>query len=232
MTGAAYRPGAAGPEFTKFLERVQPDEAMRAYLARLTGHALEGRVYRAPPADPLRRRRQREMHVHRRRRWPRSATTPTPPTPNCSPPGLRRPPDRRRRPVRAAAGGAARIRPRPAPGRGHRQAAHRRRPAQGPPDARGLLVLRPVPHLRHADQPQARRRRHRRGHLAAAPAGPLGRRHPRSGTGRGTRRQLAARARRRARLAGRRLPDWREHGLGDPEQVIDATAAYRADPTR
>ncbi len=44
MTGAAYDPGAAGPEFAKFLERVQPDSAMRAYLARLLGHALEGRV--------------------------------------------------------------------------------------------------------------------------------------------------------------------------------------------
>jgi putative DNA primase/helicase len=44
MTGAPYDPAAAGPEFTKFLERVQPDPAMRAYLARLLGHALEGRV--------------------------------------------------------------------------------------------------------------------------------------------------------------------------------------------
>jgi putative DNA primase/helicase len=44
MTGAAYRPDAAGPGFTKFLERVQPDPAMRDYLARLLGHALEGRV--------------------------------------------------------------------------------------------------------------------------------------------------------------------------------------------
>ncbi|HUZ53631.1 MAG TPA: phage/plasmid primase, P4 family [Streptosporangiaceae bacterium] len=44
MTGAAYRPDAAGPEFAKFLERVQPDPAMRDYLARLLGHALEGRV--------------------------------------------------------------------------------------------------------------------------------------------------------------------------------------------
>jgi putative DNA primase/helicase len=47
MTGAAYDPGATGPEWAKFLARVQPDEAMRSYLARLTGHALEGRV-RAP----------------------------------------------------------------------------------------------------------------------------------------------------------------------------------------
>jgi putative DNA primase/helicase len=44
MTGAAYDPDAAGPEFAKFLERVQPDPAMRAYLARLLGHSLEGRV--------------------------------------------------------------------------------------------------------------------------------------------------------------------------------------------
>jgi putative DNA primase/helicase len=44
LTGAQYHPGAEGPEFTKFLERVQPDAAMRAYLARLLGHGLEGRV--------------------------------------------------------------------------------------------------------------------------------------------------------------------------------------------
>jgi putative DNA primase/helicase len=44
MTGAAYRPGAEGPEFTRFLSEVQPDAEMRAYLARLTGHSLEGRA--------------------------------------------------------------------------------------------------------------------------------------------------------------------------------------------
>ena len=44
MTGAACDRGAAGPEFAKFLDRVQPDPAMRAYLARLLGHALEGRA--------------------------------------------------------------------------------------------------------------------------------------------------------------------------------------------
>lgn len=44
MTGAAYDPGAPGAEFVKFLERVQPDQAMRSFLARLLGHALEGRV--------------------------------------------------------------------------------------------------------------------------------------------------------------------------------------------
>src|SRR5258707_1175137 len=44
MTGAAYRPGSAGPEFAKFLDRVQPEPAMRDYLAQLLGHALEGRV--------------------------------------------------------------------------------------------------------------------------------------------------------------------------------------------
>ena len=47
----------------------------------------------------------------------------------------------------------------------------------------------PSPHLRHADQPQADRQRHRRGHLAAAAAGPLGRGHPRRRARRGTRRQ-------------------------------------------
>jgi putative DNA primase/helicase len=44
MTGAPYKPGAAGPEFTKFLEKVQPKKEMRAYIARLLGHGLEGRV--------------------------------------------------------------------------------------------------------------------------------------------------------------------------------------------
>ena len=44
IAGAAYEPDAAGPEFTKFLETVQKDQAMRDYLARLFGHALEGRV--------------------------------------------------------------------------------------------------------------------------------------------------------------------------------------------
>jgi putative DNA primase/helicase len=44
MTGAAYSPQAAGPEFVKFLERIQPDESMREYLARLLGHTLEGTV--------------------------------------------------------------------------------------------------------------------------------------------------------------------------------------------
>jgi putative DNA primase/helicase len=44
ITGAAYRPETLGPEWVKFLTRVQPDEGMREFLARLTGLALEGRV--------------------------------------------------------------------------------------------------------------------------------------------------------------------------------------------
>jgi putative DNA primase/helicase len=44
MTAASYRPESQGPEFTRFLARVQPDPDMRAFLARLLGHALEGRV--------------------------------------------------------------------------------------------------------------------------------------------------------------------------------------------
>jgi putative DNA primase/helicase len=44
MAGAAHEPGAAGPTFTKFLERIQPDPAMREYLSRLLGHALDGTV--------------------------------------------------------------------------------------------------------------------------------------------------------------------------------------------
>lgn len=44
VTRAAWREGTTGAEFAKFLERVQPDEAMRAYIGRLLGHSLEGRV--------------------------------------------------------------------------------------------------------------------------------------------------------------------------------------------
>jgi putative DNA primase/helicase len=44
ITRAAYRPGADGPEFAGFLARVQPEAAVRAYLCRLIGHSLEGRV--------------------------------------------------------------------------------------------------------------------------------------------------------------------------------------------
>jgi putative DNA primase/helicase len=44
MTGAAYRPEAAGTAFARFLERVQPKDEMREYLGRLLGHGLEGRV--------------------------------------------------------------------------------------------------------------------------------------------------------------------------------------------
>jgi phage/plasmid-associated DNA primase len=44
ITRAAYRPDAEGPEFARFLRRIQPEQAMRDFLARLLGHALEGRV--------------------------------------------------------------------------------------------------------------------------------------------------------------------------------------------
>ncbi len=44
MTGADYDPDAHGAVFAKFLERVQPDPAMREYLSRLLGHALAGTV--------------------------------------------------------------------------------------------------------------------------------------------------------------------------------------------
>jgi putative DNA primase/helicase len=44
ITGGAFDPAAPGPVFAAFLRRVQPDPAMRGYLARLIGHALEGRV--------------------------------------------------------------------------------------------------------------------------------------------------------------------------------------------
>ena len=44
VTRAAWRPDAAGEEWEAFLAIVQPDEEMRGYLARLGGLALEGRV--------------------------------------------------------------------------------------------------------------------------------------------------------------------------------------------
>lgn len=40
----AYDPAASGRVFREFLARVQPDEAMRGYLARLVGHGLVGQV--------------------------------------------------------------------------------------------------------------------------------------------------------------------------------------------
>ena len=44
VTGADYLPDADGPEFRKFFKRVQPREVMRAYLARLLGSSLVGKV--------------------------------------------------------------------------------------------------------------------------------------------------------------------------------------------
>lgn len=44
VTAAAYNPQAHGSNFEGFLARVQPEAAMRDFLARLLGHALEGRV--------------------------------------------------------------------------------------------------------------------------------------------------------------------------------------------
>jgi putative DNA primase/helicase len=44
LARGAYDPTASGSDFTAFLEKVQPDKAMRGYLARLTGHGLVGRV--------------------------------------------------------------------------------------------------------------------------------------------------------------------------------------------
>jgi putative DNA primase/helicase len=44
VTRAAYHPDAQAPEFMRFLERVQPDQVMRDFLARLFGHGLLGKV--------------------------------------------------------------------------------------------------------------------------------------------------------------------------------------------
>ena len=104
IAGADYRPDATGAQLVgRFLDRVQPDETMRGFLARLLGHALEGRVSRARPADPPRRRRQREGHAHQRAARRRSATTPRRRPRAADRPHVRRPPHRRRRPVRPAA---------------------------------------------------------------------------------------------------------------------------------
>jgi len=42
LSGAEHNPDATGPVFDRFLDQIQPDPAMRAYLARLLGHALVG----------------------------------------------------------------------------------------------------------------------------------------------------------------------------------------------
>lgn len=44
MTGGAYVPGADGPVFAKFFERIQPDQGMRQFIGRLLGLSLEGKV--------------------------------------------------------------------------------------------------------------------------------------------------------------------------------------------
>jgi putative DNA primase/helicase len=44
VTRAAWVPEATSPAWAGFLAKVQPDKTMRAYLARVTGLALEGRV--------------------------------------------------------------------------------------------------------------------------------------------------------------------------------------------
>lgn len=44
VTAASYRPDAQAPVFERFLQRVQPDDHMRAYLARVFGYSLLGKV--------------------------------------------------------------------------------------------------------------------------------------------------------------------------------------------
>jgi putative DNA primase/helicase len=65
VTRAAYRPGAASPEWAGFLARVQPDPVMRGYLARITGLALEGKVTEHLLQVHWGRRQQRQDHVLR-----------------------------------------------------------------------------------------------------------------------------------------------------------------------
>lgn len=44
ITRARFKPSASGEVFERFLARIQPVQAMRDFLARQLGHALEGRV--------------------------------------------------------------------------------------------------------------------------------------------------------------------------------------------
>ena len=83
MTGAAYDPRRGRPGVHRVPGRVQPDAGMRAYLARLLGHALEGRVIEHLLPIFHGDGAQRQGHADRRGRRRRSATTPTPPTRTC-----------------------------------------------------------------------------------------------------------------------------------------------------
>ena len=53
----------AGAVGTGFLAKVLPDKDMREYLQRVIGVALLGKVARAQPRHPHRRRRQRQRHA-------------------------------------------------------------------------------------------------------------------------------------------------------------------------
>ena len=81
MTGAAYHP-MRRPGVREVPGRVQPDRQMRAYLARLLGHALEGRVIEHVlpifHGDGANGKGTLIDAV-----WRPSATTPTPPTRTC-----------------------------------------------------------------------------------------------------------------------------------------------------
>ena len=101
MTGAAYRPGAAGAEFAKFLERVQPDAGdarlpRPAHRPRPGGPGRRRTSCRSSTATgangkgTLHRRGARRARRLRRRRRPRAADRPRPSTrtrpapPTCS----------------------------------------------------------------------------------------------------------------------------------------------------
>ena len=89
----------------------------------------------------------------------------------------------------------------------------------------------PPPHVRDPDQPPAPGHRHRRRHLAADPAGPVGRADPRRGEGRRARGPAPLGADAVLRFLAEGYAAWRDHGLADPEQVAKATAACAASPT-
>ena len=115
MAGAPYEPDAEGAVFSG-VPRAHPAERGHAAVHPAPARPLpRGQGDGPHPADLLRRRGEREEHAHRRgderARRLRRRGRPRP----AAGPDVRRPPDRRRRPVRAAPGARS---TRPTPGTG------------------------------------------------------------------------------------------------------------------
>ena len=84
VTRAAYDPDAPAPTWIAFLEKVLPDESARAYLQRVAGVALLGKVIEHVLAILTGTGRQREGHLLQGRCAGRWATTPAPLNRTCS----------------------------------------------------------------------------------------------------------------------------------------------------